>query len=93
MAALTRGLIERHLSLGGRALAMSATLGETALAILMDRERRSIEKAVAVPYPAIRRSGCDQELPQAPGRNTDVLIKSFDHAASQARSAATNGQS
>ena len=38
MAALTRGLIERHLSLGGRALAMSATLGETALAILMDRE-------------------------------------------------------
>jgi CRISPR-associated endonuclease/helicase Cas3 len=28
MAALTRGLIERHLSLGGRALAMSATLAE-----------------------------------------------------------------
>jgi hypothetical protein len=36
MASLTRSLIERHLSLGGRALAMSATLGETALAILMD---------------------------------------------------------
>jgi hypothetical protein len=28
MTALTRGLIERHLSLGGHALAMSATLGE-----------------------------------------------------------------
>ncbi len=52
MAALTRGLIERHLSLGGRALAMSATLGETALAMLMDRERTSIDEAIAVPYPA-----------------------------------------
>jgi CRISPR-associated endonuclease/helicase Cas3 len=51
MASLTRGLIERHLSIGGRALAMSATLGETALAILMDRERRPFDEAVAVAIP------------------------------------------
>ena len=50
MASLTRGLIERHLALGGRALAMSAALGETALAILMDRERRSFDEAVASPF-------------------------------------------
>jgi CRISPR-associated endonuclease/helicase Cas3 len=93
MAALTRGLIECHLSLGGRALAMSATLGETALAILMDRERRSIEEAIAVPYPAIRRSSCDQELPQAPGRTIDVLVEPFERAASRAQTAATDGQS
>jgi CRISPR-associated endonuclease/helicase Cas3 len=93
MAALTRGLIERHLSLGGRALAMSATLGETALAILMDRERRPFDEAIAVPYPAIRRPGCDQELPQAPGRTIDVVVEPFEEAASRARTAAMDGQS
>ena len=93
MAALTRGLIERHLSLGGRALAMSATLGETALAILMNRERTSIDEAIAVPYPAIRRSSCDHELPQAPGRTIDVVVEPFEQAASRARAAAMDGQS
>jgi CRISPR-associated endonuclease/helicase Cas3 len=93
MAALTRGLIERHLSLGGRALAMSATLGETALAILMDRERTSIDEARAVPYPAIRCSGCDHELPQAPGRTIDVVVEPFEQAASRARAVAMDGQS
>jgi CRISPR-associated endonuclease/helicase Cas3 len=93
MAALTRGLIERHLALGGHALAMSATLGETALAILMNRERTSINKAMAVPYPAIRCSGYDHELPQAPGRTVDVVVESFEQAASRARAAAMDGQS
>jgi len=93
MAALTRGLIERHLSLGGRALAMSATLGETALAILMKRERTSIDEAIKVPYPAIRRSGCDDALPQAPGRTIDVVVEPFEQAASRARAAATDGKS
>jgi CRISPR-associated endonuclease/helicase Cas3 len=85
MASLTRGLIERHLALGGRALAMSATLGETALAILMDRDRRSINEAIAAPYPCIRRSTCDQKLPDTPGRFINVLIESFEQAASRAR--------
>jgi CRISPR-associated endonuclease/helicase Cas3 len=93
MAALTRSLIERHLSLGGRALAMSATLGETALAILMDRERTSIDEAMAVPYPAIRRTGCDQELPPGASRTIDVVIEPLQQAASRARTAAMDGQS
>jgi CRISPR-associated endonuclease/helicase Cas3 len=93
IAALTRGLIERHLSLGGRALAMSATLGETALAILMDRERTSFDEAMAVPYPAIRRRGCDHELPQAPGRTIDVVVEPFEQAESRARAAVMDGQS
>jgi CRISPR-associated endonuclease/helicase Cas3 len=93
MAALTRGLIERHLSVGGRALAMSATLGETALAILMNRERRSIDEAIAIPYPAIRRISSDDELPQAPGRTVDVAIEPFERAVSRACAAATEGQS
>jgi CRISPR-associated endonuclease/helicase Cas3 len=93
MASLTRGLIERHLSLGGRALAMSATLGETALAILMDRDRRPIDEAIAAPYPAIRRINGDQALPQTSSRTINVVIESFEKAISRARSAATNGQS
>ena len=93
MAALTRGLIERHLSIDGRALAMSATLGETALAILMDRERRSIDEAIAAPYPAIRRSTSDQELPQTPGRTIDVVVEPLEQAKSRARAAAIDGQS
>ena len=93
MAALTRGLIERHLSLGGRALAMSATLGETALAILMDRERRPIDAAISVPYPAIRRSGGDDALPEAPGRTVEVVIESYEQAFTRARAAAADGQS
>jgi CRISPR-associated endonuclease/helicase Cas3 len=92
MATLTRGLIERHLSLGGRALAMSATLGETALAILMDRERRPFDEAIAVPYPAIRRRTCDQALPEAPSRTIDVVVEPFVQAASRARAAAVDGQ-
>jgi len=93
MAALTRGLVARHLSLGGRALAMSATLGETALAILMGRERKTIDEAIAAPYPAIRRSGGDQALPQAAGRTIDLMVEPFERAASRARRAATEGQS
>src|SRR5262249_38855018 len=93
MAALTKGLIERHLSLGGRALAMSATLGETALAMLLDRERTPIDEAIAAPYPVIRRSNGDQELPQAPARTIDVVVGPFEQAASRARAAAMDGQS
>jgi hypothetical protein len=72
---------------------MSATLGETALAILMNRERTSIDEAIAVPYPAIRRRSCDDELPQAPGRTIDVLVEPFEQAASRACAAAMDGQS
>ena len=90
MATLTRGLIERHLSLGGHALAMSATLGETALAILMNRERRPIDAAISAPYPAIRRSsGEDEALPEVPGRTINVVIESHGQAAARARAAAS----
>jgi CRISPR-associated endonuclease/helicase Cas3 len=92
MATITRGLIERHLSLGGRTLAMSATLGETALAILMERERRPIDAAICVPYPAIRRSGGDDALPEAPGRTIDVVMEGYEQVAARARAAAAEGQ-
>jgi len=72
---------------------MSATLGETALAILMDRERTSIDAAIAAPYPAIRCGSSDRALPQASSRTIDVVVETLDQAVSRARTAATNGQS
>jgi hypothetical protein len=67
MAALTSGLVNRHLALGGRALAMSATLGESALATLLGRERKPMNAAVAAPYPALRLRTGDEALPDSAG--------------------------
>jgi hypothetical protein len=78
MTALTRGLIEHHLSLGGHALAMSATLGETALAILTDREGRTMEAAIAAPYPAIRNSSAAPRI--RPERRTAANLLTRDEA-------------
>jgi hypothetical protein len=44
----------------------------------MNRERTSIDEAIAVPYPVIRRRSCDHELPQAPGRTVDVVVEPFE---------------
>jgi CRISPR-associated endonuclease/helicase Cas3 len=96
MTALTRGLIERHLSLGGYVLAMSATLGETALATLTSRARRSIEQAIAAPYPAVRDSQGDPVLPRmadGSGRTVDVLVEPYQQATSRAQCAVVEGQS
>jgi CRISPR-associated endonuclease/helicase Cas3 len=92
MAALTRGLIERHLALGGRALAMSATLGETALATLMGRARRPFEVAIAYPYPAIRRLAGDDALPETTPRAVDIIVENMNSARARVRAAVLQGQ-
>jgi CRISPR-associated endonuclease/helicase Cas3 len=92
MTGLTRGLINRHLALGGRALAMSATLGETALAILMGRERRPMSSAIASPYPAMRRLAGDDALPQSTSRTIDFVIESLEMARQRVRTAVLRGQ-
>src|SRR6266699_5573286 len=93
MAGLTRALVERHLALGGRALAMSATLGETARAILMGDTRRGFNEAIAAPYPSIRSAAGDRALPATAERTTDVIIESSEAAFARARTAAASGQS
>src|SRR5262245_1740688 len=93
MAGLTRGLIERHLALGGRALAMSATLGETARAILTVDTRRGFNEAVVVPYPSIRTATGDRALPATISRTTDILLEDFEAAFARARAGAASGQS
>jgi CRISPR-associated endonuclease/helicase Cas3 len=46
-----------------------------------------------VPYPAIRRSGGDDALPEAPGRTIDVVTEDYKQAAARAHAAAVEGQS
>jgi CRISPR-associated endonuclease/helicase Cas3 len=95
MTALTRGLIERHLSLGGWILAMSATLGETALATLTNRKRRPLGQAIAAPYPAVRDSRGDHKLLAAPdpisGRTVDVVVEPHGKATERAQQAVADG--
>ncbi len=90
MAGLTRGLVERHLALGGRALAMSATLGETARAILMGDTRRGFNEAIAAPYPSIRSASVDRALPTTASRTIDAIIENFETAFTRARMAAAS---
>ncbi len=72
MAVLTNALVRRHLHLGSYVLAMSATLGETALALLQGRERRNFENAVQVSYPALRAPSGDTPVAGAERRAVDV---------------------
>jgi CRISPR-associated endonuclease/helicase Cas3 len=92
MTGLTRGLIKRHLALGGRALAMSATLGETALAILMGRKRKPISSAITSPYPVIRRLATDDALPPSSSRKTDFVMENLEKAREHVRAAVRQGQ-
>jgi CRISPR-associated endonuclease/helicase Cas3 len=93
MAGLTKGLADRHLSLGGRVLAMSTTLGETALATLQRRKRRPIEEAIAAPYPVIRCGAGDLALPPSPSRTIDVVVEPDQNAVARSQSAVGAGQS
>jgi len=83
MASLTKALITRHLRLGGYALAMSATLGETALAELQeDRPRLSFETAVKQPYPAIRTMAGSIHLGGALEKTTRIDFRGLTDATS-----------
>jgi CRISPR-associated endonuclease/helicase Cas3 len=53
MTEIIGSLVDRHVSLGGYVLLLSATLGEAMRARLLGQPRRSIEEASAVPYPAV----------------------------------------
>jgi len=87
MASLTTALVSRHLNLGGYALAMSATLGETALAQLQGRSRLNFDSAVAAPYPAIRTSFGVLPLGATTDRTTRIVFEPHRNAAEIARQA------
>jgi len=92
MSGLTNALVRRHLDLGGYVLAMSATLGETALAELQGRPRRPFPDAIKVPYPAVRAPSGDTALHGSERRSVEVGLLAHDGALSTAIEASRQGQ-
>ena len=91
MAEIVGTLVDRHLGLGGHVLAMSATLGETALARLQRRERRPIDEAVGIPYPAIR-TGSVLPVGVSAARRVKITLFGLEECLAAAVTAARAGQ-
>ena len=75
MTEIIASLVDRHVSLGGYVLLLSATLGEAMRARLLGRAPRPIEEASAVPYPAAA-AGASVEAVEASVRRhvaTEIL--------------------
>jgi len=92
MSALTNALVRRHLDLGGYVLAMSATLGETALAGLQGRQRRSFADALQIPYPALRAPSGDTVLHGTEHRAVEAGLIAHNRALESAIEASRRGQ-
>jgi CRISPR-associated endonuclease/helicase Cas3 len=92
MASLTNVLVDRHLALGGYVLAMSATLGETALALLQRRRRRAPQAALGAPYPAVRLNDRDMPLGAPPERTVSINLRTHEALIADASAMAAAGQ-
>jgi CRISPR-associated endonuclease/helicase Cas3 len=92
MSEIVARLVDEHLALGGYALLMSATLGETLRAKIERRRRVDISTSAARPYPQV--STPDREIPvQTSGiRTTKIVIEDRAAALLRARQAAANDQ-
>ena len=91
MSHIVGALVDRHLGLGGHVLAMSATLGETALARLQRRTPLSFEEAVETPYPAIR-SYQVSRVDASHARSVKIALTGLQGCLGAAISAARAGQ-
>lgn len=91
MAAVVESLVKRHLDLGGYVLAMSATLGESALARLQRRSRVPPEDAAKVPYPAVRARSTSLPVEPPEGRTSRFELTDMDAAEARAADAARDG--
>ncbi len=91
MSGIIGALVDRHLDLGGHVLAMSATLGEAALARLQRREPLPFEEAIEIPYPAIRTS-CVSPVEASEPRVVDISLAGFDECLAASLAAARSGQ-
>jgi CRISPR-associated endonuclease/helicase Cas3 len=74
MRELLRALLRGHLSRGGWALLLSATLGETAVASFFDREVTPLAEAIARPYPLLSTPRRMWPLPRGRARRIEVKL-------------------
>ena len=91
MSGIIGALVDRHLDLGGHVLAMSATLGEAALARLQRRQHSPFEQAIEIPYPAIRTSRVSP-IGKATPRAVDITLAGFDECLAASLASAKAGQ-
>ena len=68
-----RSLLDGHISRGGRALLLSATLGESATAPYFNRSTCSLAQAINRPYPSVTSNAGEHGVPRS-GRRKDVEV-------------------
>jgi len=92
MSEITTRLVKEHLLLGGYALLMSATLGETLRAKLEQRSRVDMSSAIARPYPQV--STPNKQIPvEISGiRTTNIVIEDVSDARRRAQEAVEFGE-
>src|ERR1035437_7092807 len=74
MSEIVTRLVGEHLAVGGYALLMSATLGETLRAKLERRQRLDIATAIARPYPQVSTPTNEIKVQTPTVRTTNVVI-------------------
>ena len=84
MSEIVTRLVDEHLSLGGYALLMSATLGETLRAKLERRQRLDVATAIARPYPQICTQNTQIQVETPTVRTTNVIIDEYSNATRRA---------
>ena len=93
MAELIATLVQRHLRLGGHVVCLSATLGSSALSLLIDQPAEAFEKARARAYPMISTRSSRLDIKHDPGRERTVFtsIASRTAVIERAATAAIDG--
>lgn len=86
MLEVVRSLVRRHLDLGGHALLMSATLGESMRAELQGRPRLEFDEACSVAYPAV-----NDRVASAPAAASRLVLEDYPSALKRLRACVTDG--
>jgi CRISPR-associated endonuclease/helicase Cas3 len=80
MSEIITHLVSEHLALGGYALLMSATLGETLRAKLERRPRVEIVAATAKPYPQVSAPNKELKIEASAVRTTRIIVDEHQNA-------------
>jgi CRISPR-associated endonuclease/helicase Cas3 len=92
MSEIVARLVDEHLSLGGYALLMSATLGETLRAKIERRLRVEISSSTVRPYPQVSTPSSQIPVQTSGTRTTKIVIEDRAAALLRARQAAANNE-
>ncbi len=92
MSEIVARLVDEHLALGGYALLMSATLGESLRAKLEHRSRMDIAAARMRPYPQVSTSTRGMPVDVTATRTTNLILERQDDATTRVIEAIGRGE-